>query len=133
MSRGSYLSRTDVSSNILLVLLFMVKKEVFEWIRTGQKTIELRRGKAMKGDVAVFQCGRSILRRKIIKKEEGTLTEVLRQGNYKKIIPIANSLEKAIDYLKKLYGTTEGIFTAYFFDLCQLGEFDLRASTHNMF
>jgi len=22
--------------------LFMVKKEVFEWIRTGQKTIELR-------------------------------------------------------------------------------------------
>ena len=24
----------------------MVKKEVFEWIRTGQKTIELRRGKA---------------------------------------------------------------------------------------
>jgi len=34
----------------------MVKKEVFEWIWTGQKTIELRRGKAKKGDVAVFQC-----------------------------------------------------------------------------
>jgi len=29
----------------------MVKKEVFEWIRTGQKNIELRRGKAKKGDV----------------------------------------------------------------------------------
>jgi len=28
--------------------LFMVKKEVFEWIRNGQKTIELRRGKAKK-------------------------------------------------------------------------------------
>jgi len=41
----------------------MVKKEVFEWIRTGQKTIELRRGKAKKGDVAVFQSGRNILRR----------------------------------------------------------------------
>ena len=51
----------------------MVKKEVFEWIRTGQKTIELRRGKAKKGDVAVFQCGRDILRREIIKKEEGSL------------------------------------------------------------
>jgi len=42
----------------------MVKKEVFEWIRTGQKTLELRRGKAMKGDVAVFQCERNILRRR---------------------------------------------------------------------
>jgi len=30
----------------------MVKKEVFEWIRSGQKNIELRRGKAKKGDVA---------------------------------------------------------------------------------
>jgi len=42
----------------------MVKKEVFEWIINKQKTIELRRGKAMKGDVAVFQCGRNILRRR---------------------------------------------------------------------
>jgi hypothetical protein len=29
--------------------LFMAKKEVFEWIRTGQKTIELRRGGARQG------------------------------------------------------------------------------------
>jgi len=57
----------------------MVEKEVFEWIRTGQKTIELRKGKAMKGDLAVFQCGRNILRRKIVKKEEDNLTDVLRK------------------------------------------------------
>ena len=38
----------------------MVKKEVFEWIRTGQKTIELRRWKAKQGNNAVFQCGRII-------------------------------------------------------------------------
>jgi len=49
--------------------MFMVKKEVFEWIRTGQKTIELRRGRAREGDKAVFQCGRSILRGIIVKKE----------------------------------------------------------------
>jgi len=30
--------------------LFMAKKEVFELIRTGQKTIELRRGRAREGD-----------------------------------------------------------------------------------
>jgi len=43
----------------------MVKKEVFEWIRTGQKTIELRRGKAKQGNEAVFLCGRNILRGKM--------------------------------------------------------------------
>jgi len=42
-----------------LMPLFVIKKEVFEWIRRGNKTIELRRGKAKKGDVAVFQCGKS--------------------------------------------------------------------------
>ena len=46
----------------------MVKKEVFEWIRTGHKNVELRRGKAKKGDVSVFQCGRNILRRKIVER-----------------------------------------------------------------
>ena len=92
-----------------LISLFMVKKEVFEWVRTGQKTIELRRGKAKEGDNAVFQSGRKILRGKIVKKEEGSLTDVLKQDNYKDIIPIAHSLEEAIAYLKNLYGTIDGI------------------------
>ena len=80
----------------------MVKIEAFEWIRTGQKNIELRRGKAKKGDVAVFQCGRNILRRKIIKREEGNLTNVLRKGNHKNIIPSANTVEEVINYIKEL-------------------------------
>jgi hypothetical protein len=50
-------------------------------------------------------------------KEEGSLTDVLRQGNYKKIIPSANDLDEAITYLKSLYGTVEGTFTAYHFRL----------------
>jgi len=41
-----------------------MKNEVFEWIRTGQKNIELRKGKAKKGDVLVFQCGMKIEERK---------------------------------------------------------------------
>ena len=86
----------------------MVKKEVFEWIINRQND-----------DVIIFQCGRNILRRKIIKKEEGNLTDILRKDNYKNIIPSASTLEEAINYIKKLYGTTEGIFTAYFFDLSQ--------------
>jgi len=66
-----------------------------------QKDNEFRRGKARKGDEAIFQCGRRIVRGKITRREEGTLEDVLRQDNYKKIVPIANSLEEAIGYLKR--------------------------------
>ena len=97
--------------------LFMVKKEVFEWIKTGQKTIELRKGKAKAGDHAVFQCGRNILRGRIISKDEGNLSTLLHNLNFKEIIPTANNVEEATAYIKKLYGTTNGTFTAYQFAL----------------
>ena len=95
----------------------MVKKEVFEWIRTGRKTIELRKGKAKSGDQAVFQCGRNILKGEIIRKEEGSLSTLLQSLNFKEIIPTANSVEDAESYIRKLYGTTDGTFTAYKFAL----------------
>jgi ASC-1-like (ASCH) protein len=95
----------------------MVKKGVFEWIKTGQKTIELRKGKAKSGEQAVFQCGRNIIRGKIISKDEEDLLTLLRNLNFREIIPTAESVEQAIVYIKKLYGTTEGTFTAYRFAL----------------
>jgi len=58
-----------------------------------------------------------VLRRKIIKRKEGSLTDVLREDNYKKIIPSANTLEEATSYIKKLYKAIEGKFTAYCFGL----------------
>ena len=42
----------------------MVKKEVFDWIINKQKNIELRKEKAKKGDEAVLQCKRKIVRRR---------------------------------------------------------------------
>jgi len=95
----------------------MVKKEVFEWIKTGQKTIELRNGKAKVGDQAVFQCGRNILRGKIVRRNEGNLLTLLQSLNFKQIIPTAYNVEEAKAYIKKLYGTTDGTFTAYQFAL----------------
>jgi len=73
------------------------------------------RGKVEQADNTVFQCGRNILKAKIIKKEEGNLADVLRQDNYKHIIPTAKSLEEAIKYIEKLYKSTEGTFTTYYF------------------
>ena len=42
----------------------------------------------------------------IVKKETGTLTEVITQENFRSIIPSANNLRDAIDYLQ---GYTEQI------------------------
>jgi hypothetical protein len=46
-------------------------------------------------------------------KEDGTLKDLLRSDNYKKIIPIANNFEEAVTYLKKIYGNVDGVFAAY--------------------
>ena len=94
--------------------LLRVKKEVFQWVEKGQKSIDVRKGKTQKGDIAVFQCGPHHLRLPITKKETGKLTELVREDNYKAIIPTANSLEEAIEYLQKLYGNLEGIFSTYY-------------------
>lgn len=99
--------------------LFKTKKEIFDWIKNGQKTVDIRKGKAWKGETAIFQWGPHILRLRIIKKEEGALTQVLRTDNYKAVIPTANSLNEAIDYLQGLYGTTDRTFTAYYLEHVQ--------------
>ena len=97
--------------------LFMVKKEVFEWIERGLKTVELRKGKAKAGNEAVFQCGRNILKGKIIEKKEGTLFNLLDNIDFKEVIPTANSAQEVIAYIKNLYGKIDGTFTAYRFAL----------------
>jgi len=94
--------------------LLRVKKEVLQWAEKYQKTIDIRKGKPQKGDIAVFQCGPYHLRRHIAKKETGKLTEIVRQDNYKAIIPTATSLKEALEYLQRLYGETDGVFTAYY-------------------
>ena len=98
----------------------MVKKEVFEWIKTGRKTIELRKGRAKAGDEAVFQCGRNILRGKIVRRDEANLQTLLQGLDFKRLIPIANSVGEAKAYIEKLYGTTDGTFTAYQFSLIKV-------------
>ena len=117
LSKSVKLSTPQNTRQVKNTPLFMVKKEVFEWIKTGKKTIELRKGKAKAGDQAVFQCGSKILRGKIIRKEEGSLPRLLQSLNFKEIIPTANSVREAKAYIEKLYETTDGTFTAYRFSL----------------
>ena len=63
--------------------------------------------------VAVFQSGANYLELPIVKKETGTLTEVITQENFRSVIPTARNLKDALDYLQEIYGTEKGVFTAY--------------------
>jgi hypothetical protein len=93
--------------------LFMAKREVFLWLKAGAKTIDVRKGAPWNGDTAKFQCGPNYLELPIVKKETGRLSEVIRQDNYTAVIPTARSLEEARDYLRRLYGGEDGVFTVY--------------------
>ena len=92
---------------------FLAKKEVFEWLERGQKTIDVRKGNPKPGEIAVFQSGPSTLRFKIVKTECGRLLEILRLDNFKAVIPSAVELGDAVDYLRRIYGVCDEVFTAY--------------------
>jgi ASC-1-like (ASCH) protein len=78
----------------------------------------LRRGKARKGECISFLNGRNeSVRGRILKKNEGNLEDVLNATTYKKIIPTAKNLNEALDFVKKIYQSTEGEFTAYEFEI----------------
>jgi ASC-1-like (ASCH) protein len=94
--------------------VFRTKKEPFEWLIMGRKTIDVRKGNAIQGDVAVYICGREILKMKIVKQETGALREVIREDNFRRIIPMAVNLEDAVSYLSGLYSGSDGFFTAYY-------------------
>jgi hypothetical protein len=96
------------------VPLFMARKEVFAWLNAGTKTIDVRRGVARNGEVAFFQSGVNCLQLSIVKKETGTLKEVITQENFRSIIPTAKNLGDVISYLQGIYGTDQGVFTAYY-------------------
>ena len=94
--------------------VFRTKKEAFEWLKTGEKTIDIRKGDPCRGEVAVYLSGRKVLRMKITKREMGRLEEVVRSDNYRLVIPSAVTVEGAVAYLRRLYDDYDGVFTAYY-------------------
>ncbi|MGD6807374.1 MAG: ASCH domain-containing protein [Candidatus Bathyarchaeia archaeon] len=93
--------------------MFLAKKEVFQWLKEGKKTIDVRKGKPRTGDVAVFTCGRCTLKMRIVGTRTGSLGEVVREDNFRQVIPSAANLEAALGYLRGIYGDYDGVFTAY--------------------
>ena len=94
--------------------LFRTRKEAFEWLISSKKTIDVRKGNPHRGEVAVYLSGRKVLRMRIIKRETGRLSEVVRSDNYRLVIPSAVVIDDALVYLRELYDGYDGVFTAYY-------------------
>ena len=62
---------------------------MFEWLKQGQKTIDVRKGNPHRGEFAVFLSGSNSLRLRIVKKESGRLMDIVRSDNYWLVIPSA--------------------------------------------
>jgi ASC-1-like (ASCH) protein len=92
----------------------LAKKEVFEWLRHGQKTIDIRKGKPRQGDRVLFVSGPHKLEMRVVDRQSGTLVDLIRTDNFRQIVPSAVSVVEAMDYLRRIYGEVDGLFTAYF-------------------
>ncbi|MCW4017562.1 MAG: hypothetical protein NWF00_02580 [Candidatus Bathyarchaeota archaeon] len=104
----------QISVKVTQTPLFRAKKEVYTWLKEGTKTIDVRKGNPRQGDIAIFQSGAHYLQFPIIKKETGKLYQVIRADNYRQVIPSAENLEDALNYLRNIYNDCGGSFTAYY-------------------
>lgn len=85
-----------------------------EWLKQGLKTIDVRKGKPREGDRVLFVSGPQRLEMRIVGRQSGSLSELIREDNFKLVVPSAQSVEEAWAYLGRFYEDCEGEFTAYF-------------------
>jgi ASC-1-like (ASCH) protein len=98
----------------LALLTLLAKKEVLEWLKSGQKTIDIRKGKPREGDRVLFVSGPYRLEMRVVGCVSGRLSELIRPDNFRSVIPSAESVDEAWAYLGRFYGDYDGVFTAYF-------------------
>lgn len=96
------------------MLTLLAKKEVFEWLKSGQKTIDIRKGKPRQGDRVLFVSGPHKLEMQVVSRQSGALGDLIREDNYRQVIPSAGSVDEAMGYLRRFYSDLDGVFTAYF-------------------
>jgi len=101
--------------------LFMVKREAFELCKLGQRDVELRAVRpqwknSKPGDIATFQCGREIFRKRITRIHRGTLALIFLKIDYKRIFPKASTVFEAVRATREFYPKTED-FIAFELDV----------------
>jgi ASC-1-like (ASCH) protein len=94
--------------------VFFTKKEYFQALKEGKKTIDVRRGRPLQGGTAVFLSGPHSLRMKVVGRETGKLADLIREDNFRLVVPWAVSLSDVLSCFNSLYLDVEGDFTAYY-------------------
>jgi len=93
---------------------FLAKRQVIDWLLSGKKTIDVRRGRPIEGDTVIFLSGPRRLTFRVVSRQVGLLSEVVHEENFKQVIPTAGCVDEARAYFRGLYGACEGFFTAYY-------------------
>jgi len=93
---------------------FLAKREVFDWLLSGKKTIDVRRGRPIDADTVIFLSGPRRLTFRVVSRQAGLLGEVVHEKNFKQVIPTAGCVDEALAYFRGLYRDCEGVFTAYY-------------------
>jgi ASC-1-like (ASCH) protein len=96
------------------LLTLLAKKEVLEWLKSGKKTIDIRKGNPRQGDRVLFVSGPHRLEMRVVGRQSGVLGDLIRADNFRQVIPSAGSVDEAFGYLRRIYGDVDGVFTAYF-------------------
>ena len=91
----------------------LAKKEVFLWLKERRKTIDIRRGNPRRGDRMVFISGPHRLEMRVVSTQSGKLSDLVREDNFRQVIPSAVTLGDAFVYLGRIFGSVDGVFTAY--------------------
>jgi ASC-1-like (ASCH) protein len=99
--------------------LLYTKKEVFQWLKDGTKTIDVRKGLPRDGEFAVFQCGPETLKMRIVAHKSGRLSDIIHDDNFLRVIPSATSVGDAWAFLRGLYPGYDEVFTAYYLEACK--------------
>ena len=92
--------------------LFMVKRKYFDLLRFGKRDVELRAVKrqwknSKIGDIATIQCGRQLLRKRIINVHRGPLARIFLNVDYKRVFPEASTVFKAVKAAVEIYPSAE--------------------------
>jgi ASC-1-like (ASCH) protein len=109
------LSSTDCNQGLgaLGLPVFLAKKEVFDWLLEGKKTVDVRKGRRIEGETVLFISGPRRLTLRVVEVHSGKLGDLVRLDNFRQVIPCAQSLGEALAYFGRFYGDCDGVFTAY--------------------
>ncbi len=86
---------------------------MLEWLKSGEKTIDVRKGSPKQCDRVCFVSGPYRLEMRVVGCRSGWLSELIRSDNFRLVVPSAGSVEEAWAYLGRFYGAYDGVFTAY--------------------